>query len=459
MKKNKNTSVLFVVACLFFLVGSFLLSGCESSRVGPDLPTPNPPAPPAQPLVLKGSVVDSKTGGAVSGATVQMLKQDGTTVTTIATDATGNFSYDITTLNLAVLKITATATGFGFSFVYATVDLVNKAVQTVAIPLDKIQTTAVNLTPAGGTVTIPTNNESVSGQGVTIVVPANAVTQNVTVAASQVSVNNVPPPLNSAASTQVGVTNLTPAGIIFAQPVRLSIPLPYEMNTGDLLPIQELVNNNWVSSSLSATVDNTFTTANVNVTKTAQYALTDNTVISGTVSGSIISNDDGSKTFSLSKVLETKEYGFSSGTLNITDLTGSRVWTVTKTKKGIRNLPADPWWINQLRQRYGASLFVGFTGLSSTTTFPVPFYVPWPGIPPKAATPDGAGNIDYPGVTGSWSVRVTVTSTSASLFNPPAKIENAFWLIQVTSVTNSWVISKKEWVWTGHNQGAVSYPF
>jgi len=456
MKKNKNTSVLFVVTCLFFLVGSLLLSSCESSRVGPELPTPNPPAPPAQPLVLKGTVVDSKTGGAVSGATVQVLKQDGSTVTTLATDATGTFSYDITTLNQAVLKVTATATGYGFAFVYATIDLVNKAAQVVIVPLDKIQTTTVNLTPLGGTTTVP-SNESVSGQGVTITVPANAVTQNTTVSVSQVPVNNVPPPTNSASTTQVGVTNLQPAGITFAQPVRLSFPLPYEFNPADQVPLQELVNNNWTSASLNAVVDNTGLIANVNITKTAQYALTDNTVVSGSVSGSIISNDNNSITLTLNKVLDTRQYTFSSGTLNITDLTGSRVWTVTKTKKGIRNLPSDIWWINVLKQRHGSDRFVGFTGLSSTTTFPVPFSVPWQGIPPKAATSDGAGNIDYPGQSGNWSVRVTVTSTSITTIN--VSLENNFWKITVTAITNSWVISQKEWIWTGHNQGAISYPF
>ncbi len=456
MKKNKNTSVLFVVACLFFLVGSLLLSSCESSRVGPELPTPNPPAPPAQPLVLKGSVVDSKTGGAVSGATVQVLKQDGSTVTTLATDATGAFSYDITTLNQSVLKVTATASGYGFSFVYATIDLVNKAAQVVAIPLDKIQTTAINLTPTGGTATVP-SNESVSGQGVTITVPPNAVTQNTAVTAAQVSVNNVPPPTNSASTTQVGVTNLQPAGITFAQPVKLSFPLPYEFNPGDQISLQELVNNNWTSANLNAAVDNTGLIANVNITKTAQYALTDNTVVSGSVSGSIISSDNNSVTLTLNKVLDTRQYTFSSGTLNITDLTGSRVWTVTKTKKGIRNLPGDVWVVNTFRQRFGADRFVGFTGISSTTTFPVPYIVPWPGIPPKAATPDGAGNVDYPGQSGNWSVRVTVTSTSTTTVN--ISIENNFWKITVTAITNSWVISQKEWIWTGHNQGAVSYPF
>ncbi len=456
MKKNKNTSVLFVVSFLFLLIGSLLLYSCESSRVGPQLPTPNPPAPPAQPLVLKGTVVDSKTGGAVSGATVQVLKQDGSTVTTLATDATGAFSYDITTLNQSVLKVTATAAGYGFAFVYATIDLVNKAAQIVAIPLDKIQTTAINLTPAGGSATVP-SGESVSGQGVTITVPPNAVTQNTTVTASQVNVNNVPPPTNSATTTQVGVTNLQPPGITFAQPVRLSFPLPYEFNPADAVPLQELVNNIWTSANLNAVVDNTGLIANVNITKTAQYALTDNTVVSGSVSGSIISSDNNSVTFSLSKILETRQYTFSSGTLNITDLTGSRVWTVTKTQKGARKLPSDVWVANTFRQRFGVGGFVGFTGISSTTTFPVLFSVPWTGIPPKAATPDGAGNVDYPGQSGSWSVRVTVTSTSTTTVN--ISIENNSWRITVTAITNSWQITQKEWIWTGHNQGAVSYPF
>lgn len=453
MKKNKNTSVIFAFSLMFLLVGTLLFSSCESSRVGPQLPAPNPPAPPAQPLVLKGTVVDSKTSAVVPNATVQVLKQDGSTVTTLATDAAGVFSYDITTLNQAVLKVTATKTGYGSAFVYATIDLVNKAAEVVTVPLDKIQTTTINLTPSGGTATVP-SNESVSGQGVTLTVPANAVTQNTTVTVSQVNVNNVPPPINSTTTTQVGVTNLQPAGITFAQPVKLSFPLPYQFNPGDQIPLQELINNNWVNSNLTATVDNTGLIANVNITKTAQYALLDNTVVSGTVSGSIISSDNKSVTFSLNKILETRQYSFSSGTLFITNLTGSRIWTVTRTQK--QSLPSS-WWTNVLRQMFGSGIFAGFTGFSSTTTFPVQFSVPWPGIPPKAATSDGAGNVDYPGQTGSWSVRVTVTSTSTTTIN--VVMENSYWKITTTAVTNSWLITQKEWIWTGHNQGAVSYPF
>lgn len=454
MKKNKNTSVIFAFPLILLLVSSLLLSSCESSRVGPELPAPNPPAPPAQPLVLKGTVVDSKTSATVSSATVQVLKQDGSTVTTLTTDASGAFSYDITTLNQAVLKVTATKTGYGSAFVYATIDLVNKSAPIVSVPLDKIQTTSINLTPSGGSATVP-SNESVSGQSITLTVPANAVTQNVTLTAAQVPVNNVPPPTNSSTTAQVGVTNLQPAGITFAQPVKLSFPLPYQFNPGDQIPLQELVNNNWVNSNLTATVDNTGLIANVNITKTAQYALLDNTAVSGTVSGSIISSDNKSVTFSLNKILETRQYSFSSGFLFITDLTGSRIWTVTRTQK--QSLPSSSWWTNVLRQFFGSGIFAGFTGSSSTTTFPVQFSVPWPGIPPKAATSDGAGNVDYPGQTGSWSVRVTVTSTSTTTVN--VVMENSYWKITTTAITNSWQITQKEWIWTGHNQGAVSYPF
>jgi len=121
-------------------------------------------------------------------------------------------------------------------------------------------------------------------------------------------------------------------------------------------------------------------------------------------------------------------------------------------------LPSDSWIANTFKQRFGVDAFEGFTGISATTTFPVSFSVPWPGIPPKAADQTtGAGNVDYPGVSGSWSVRVTVSSTSTTTVN--VSIENARWKISVTGVTNSWQITKREWVWTGHNQGSVYYNF
>jgi hypothetical protein len=454
---NKKKTFFQVLAIITFLIAGFIFSSCESSRVGPQLPTPNPPAPPAQPLVLKGNVFDSKTNGAISGAAVQILKQDGSSVASVATDAAGAFSYDITTLNQAVLKVTATASGYGFSFVYANIDLTNKAAEIVRIPIDKIQTTTVNLTPTGGTATVP-SNESVSGQNVALTFPPNAVTTNTTVSVAQVAVNNVPPPTNAAASTQVGVATLQPVGITFAQPVRLTFPLPFEFNAGEQIPIQELVNNVWTATTLNAVVDNTLLLANVNITKTSQYSLVDNTVVSGTATGSILPYDNKSFEVKLNKILEDRQYTFSSGTLNITDLTGSKVWTVTKTKKGNLNLPSDSWIANTFKQRFGVDAFEGFTGISATTTFPVSFSVPWPGIPPKAADQTtGAGNVDYPGVSGSWSVRVTVSSTSTTTVN--VSIENARWKISVTGVTNSWQITKREWVWTGHNQGSVYYNF
>jgi hypothetical protein len=52
MKRKKTTYS--VVSFLLLLIVSLVLSSCESSRVGPDIGRPNPPAPGSVPLILNG---------------------------------------------------------------------------------------------------------------------------------------------------------------------------------------------------------------------------------------------------------------------------------------------------------------------------------------------------------------------------------------------------------------------
>lgn len=454
MNNKKTTNIYRVVSFLFVLVASVLLSSCESSRVGPDVGKPNVGTPPEQPLVLNGNVVDSKTSGSVPGATVQILRQDGTLIVPLSADASGNFSYDVSTVNQAVLKVTATASGYGYSFVFAKVDLVNKATQNVTVPLDKIQATAVNLTPTGGTANIP-NTESKTGQPVSIAVPAAAVSQNTTVQVSAVTVNNVPPPTNATNNAQAAVANLQPVGVTFSKPVVLSFSLPYQFKAGDLIPLVEFSNNNWQASTSNATVDAGGYIANVNISKTAQYALLDNTKVTGAISSSVVKVESNSSALKkVSQILTPRVYNFSGGTLNIS-LPASYVVTQTFSNV-ITTTPGDKWLWNTLAQRFGAAL-AGFAGAG---TYPYTYKesVPWPGIPPNAADPaTGAGNKDFPGNTGSWSVRVTVDNDTQSAGS--VSVVNPYWTATITVTNNTYKITSKQWIWTGHNQGEIGYSF
>lgn len=456
--KNKTTYLSVVVSFLSLLVFTFLLSSCESSRVGPEIPRPNPPAAPQAALVMGGSVVDSKTGGGVFGATVEIFKADGTKVATTTTDNVGGFLYDISNVNAAILKVTATASGYGFAFVNAKVDLTNRSAQAVTIPIDKIVSTSVTLTPTGGTATTP-STESKANQPVTITVPPAAVAQNTTIQVAQVPVNNVPAPTNSGSNTQVGIANLQPAGVTFSKAVTLSFPLPYKFKVGDKIQLNEFANGAWQSSTLSATVDNTGYIANVDITKTAQYSLLDNTKISGSFSGSIISSDGSIQLNSLSKdtkVLEERSFSFSSGTLNVT-LPGSFVMARTFSNVAIE-APTDEWLFNTLEQRYG-SVFARVTA-PGTYPYNVLFNVPWPGAAanPNKLNADGSGNKNRPGESGDWSLKVVYGSVSVQVAN--IVLDNTgYWTVTVTATNNGWTELRRTWVWTPHNQGGITFEY
>src|SRR3989339_883426 len=88
--KNKKTST-FAMAISLMFVGMIVFSSCESSRVGPELPRPNPPAPPAQPLVLSGFVKDAGDHSIIAGAAVKL---EGTSLSS-TTDNNGKYNFNL----------------------------------------------------------------------------------------------------------------------------------------------------------------------------------------------------------------------------------------------------------------------------------------------------------------------------------------------------------------------------
>jgi hypothetical protein len=451
----KRSDFPIVFSFVLLLAGSFFFSGCESSRVGPEV-TINTPPPAAAPLVLQGSVYNSKTNSGVSGATVGVFKPDGTTIALIATNTSGNFSYDVSTLTNTSYKISATASGFGSAFTNAKVDPANRTADIVSIPLDPVVSVSVNLTPTGGTAGGSVNTESKSGGVATLTVPANAVTSNTAISVSTPQVNNVPLPTSASTTAQVGVTNLTPAGITFAKAVNLSYPLPYQFKAGDLIPVMELVSGNWQVSTFNATVDNAGYTASMSLTKTGQFALFDNAKISGTVNTSIqYSNENASypPMLKATQTLETRS--FSLGGSNVTAvLPNIFSWTKTVSNQ-LLDPPTDEWIFNTLTQRYG-TVFALSAG-SGTQTVNGSYLITWPGVPVSLTVNNsGSGNAEFPNDTGSWSLIVsyeTVTTTFATVqIDNPGK-----WTINITGSETSWreQSGSRQWKWTGHNQGKI----
>ena len=420
-------------------VSSVLVSSCKSDSNTE--PAYNPPAAAAAPITVAGNVVNAETNAGLVGATVEIYKPDGSKVATITSGAAGAFSYDVSNVRSTSLKVTAKATGFGFGFTTSKVDTAKKTAQVVAIPLDPVATVQATITPSGGTVTSPTVTESKANQPLTMTIPAGAVAQNTSVQMAAIPVNNVTPPANANASAQVGVANLTPAGVTFSAPVTLSFPLPYKFKANDEIAISEFVNGAWQNTSLKAVVNSTGYVATVNVTKTSQYALVDNT----TFAGNVALGKSGS-------VLEERSFTFSQGILNA-ELPGSITFTRNSTNV-VTEVPTDEWIFNNLAQRYG----VVFAKVDAPGTTPstIKFNVSWPGpaANPNKQNADGSGNKNRPGESGSWSRKVVFESYSEQFAN--VSLDNpGYCKVTVSGTAVYWREKQRIWVWTPHNQGGV----
>jgi hypothetical protein len=458
MNRSNTSSVFRILAFLTIIISGMFISSCESSRIGPTVPTPNPESPTPPALLITGNVVDSKAGSTVTSANVSISKQDGTAIATVVTDNTGAFSYDISNVNQSVLKVAASATGFGSSFVYANVDLTNRSVNYISVPIDKLTATAVTLTSSGGSTTL-SSTESKTSQPLTITVPQGSVTTNTSLQVMQVPVNNVPPPTNAGNTTQVGIASLLPAGITFAKPVTLSFPLPYQFKAGDQIQLNSLTTNNtWQNTNLTATVDNSGYIANVNITQTNQYSLLDNTSITGSVTSSLVSskdNLDSKVLLKTSEILDTRSVTLT-GSTTTTSLPVTA--TLAITFSNVQTSEAGfQWLLDVLQQTYG-NLFLKFTG-NGSVNYNVQKVLNWPSTsnPNALNQSTGQGNLQYPNDTGSWSVVFNLASSTNTWCD--LTIRSAYWTAHVVGTTTAWSISSRNWVWTGHNQGTVSYTF
>ena len=452
----KKSNFLIVFSFVLLLAGSFFLNGCESSRVGPEVVVNTPPPAPA-PLVLQGSVYNSKTGLGVANATVGIYKLDGTTISTVATAGDGSFNYDVSNLTNTSYKVTATASGFGLAFINAKVNPTTRTADIVQIPLDPIVTTVIGLTPAGGTAAGTTNTESKSGAQATLTVPPNAVTTNTQITLSTPQVNNVPPPAAATTTAQVGVTNLTPAGVTFAKPVTLTFPLPYQFKAGDAVPVAELVNGAWQASTATSVVDNAGYTSTLTLSKTGQYSLLDNVKISGSTSTSIHSGNNEQASYppmlKATNTLDTRTLTLTGSNI-VPVLPVTTVWTKAITNQ-LLDPPTDEWIFNTLTQRYGVAF--ALAAGSGTQTINTPYLITWPGVPAALTVGgSGSGNAEFPNDTGNWSLILVYETFTTQLAN--VVIENSGkWTVTVTGVKTEWreQAGSRQWKWTGHNQGKI----
>jgi len=284
-KKQKKLISLFS-SFIVIVFGILFFSSCESSRVGPYVPPPNPPAPPPQPIVLTGFVRDISNLSGIPGATVKILKADNSIVTTLLTDNSGKFSYDVTNITDNTLSVMGTKDGYGQSTKIAEI---NKALNIAAVSdiiLTKLVVVSAPVTPAAGGQASTTNTQSVSTTPVSVTVPPNAVPQNITLTVAAVPAAQLPKPPTANTSVQSAV-QLGPSGVTFLQPVTVVFPLPNKKAAGSTLSVIRLnpTTNIWENRNIIATVDASGTAASAKLTSFSANAVQDNlsiTVATGT---------------------------------------------------------------------------------------------------------------------------------------------------------------------------------
>ncbi len=455
MKNKKTTSAFVVVSFFFLLVGSFVLSSCETSRVGPELPRPNPPAPPAQPLVLVGTVIDASTSIGVSGATVNLIKLSGQAVASTTTDGSGLYQFDVSALTETEVVVNATKTGYGFSSVTAQLNKGTNSASVSSLKLTKIVTSPpVTVTATTGGSTSTTSTESKAPTPVTVTIPPGAVSTPTQITVAAVPLTSTPAPTAAASvQNQLGVSSLQPAGVNFSKPVTLTFPLPVYTVPGTQLAVQKLntTTNTWEVTTLKAVVGSDGLVATLDVTSTGQYALMDDIGLTEqTVSGSIVTEDGITLTTKLLK--ETLEplgeeyYGLQSGSTTIFKQGSYNIVEFLTT--GLP--PSFTWRRNLLGQRRRIILS------DVTTFFSIPFSFNFPQLPSTFIRDGVQYNPNKPNEAGNWEYRWYIVDRTRVFEFTVAK--GTFWSVKDRLTIRDWVhvTIKIGFYWIAHNQGGVA---
>ncbi|MCX6171174.1 MAG: hypothetical protein NTX65_17715 [Ignavibacteriales bacterium] len=428
--KNHKTTAMYTVGSFFFLIfGLLLLSSCESSRIGPELPQPNPPAAAAQPLILNSYVKDASNQIGISGATVKIVRTDGIVLATSLSDNSGKFSYDASAITDNSLSVNATKDGYSFGSRIATLNKVANSAIVSDILLTKLQVASTTVTVATGGNASTTNTQSVSNQPLTVQVPSNAVSSNVQLTVSSIPAGQIPRP--TAANTSiVSAGQFGPSGTQFSQPVTISFPLPYSRTPGTTFSLMQLNESTgaYTNSGFTATVNADGTSASAQVTHFTTYTLQEgvtltlNTPSSSTANEFYIALTSGSESRTLS-------------TVNAISLSGT----------GTVN---ELWLKDEIASRLSFS--IGST--SQTLSFNIIAL-------PSQYIQNGVqvGPAGHENEKGNWEFRsyyaLQTTSTTGTA-------TGASWTRTLTATNQQWLIVHQGWYWVPHDQGGIFFgPF
>ncbi len=457
---NKKKNFLVVFSFLVVLVGAMVFSGCETSRVAPELPRPNPPAPAPQSVILSGYVLDGGTGGGIPNATVSLTKLDGTVVSTSVTNASGLYSFNLTALNVtdATLNVRTNVTGYGYAFRIATYDKAIGSAGVTPIILTKIASvTTVTIGTAGGAATTPPTSDSKATTPVGVTVPPNAVPANTQVTVAAVPVVSTPPPSVSTAAQNITSSNnlVAPGVTTFGVPVTMTFNLPFPEPAGTTIPLLLLntTTNRWENAGINATVNATELVATAQVTKPGQYALL------GEVG---LSEQGGSgKILIQNEVFETpllkKELGVNDALIELTPTFLSATHTgpsdpppfVTVISGNPAHIPSNSFLYGLLQSVFGVNFLNSGLRYQETFTYNLPATLN------GALTTRNGIIIGPPGKeneSGDYIFRISIKETLVNKVYRISKITGRAWVLTVTDP--SYVVTKTaEWIWRTHNQG------
>ena len=420
--KNKKTST-FAMAISLMFVGMIVFSSCESSRVGPELPRPNPPAPPAQPLVLSGFVKDAGDHSIIAGAAVKL---EGTSLSS-TTDNNGKYNFNLSSTTGTSFTVSASKTGYGFDAKVPSINRTTNVAIVQDILLAKLQVVTAPVTVATGGSATTTNNQSVASQPLTVTVPPNAVTQPITLTTSAIPAGQLPQPTTTASASVQSAGQFGPSGTQFQQPVTINFPLPSPQTAGKTFSLLQLneQTQTYTNSGFTATVNADGTSASSPVTHFTIYAIAEDAVLNTT---------DGTPTIGSEDYL-----GLQSGS-------ATRIYTATNTLtlSGGSGTVSDNWLKDVISQK----LKIDFT--STSTTIGGNF----PQLPANFVQNGLQTNPNNPGTSGNWEYRWYVNKSTTT---STGTASGTGWTRNVNIVQESWVIvtAKTGWYWILHNQGGA----
>jgi hypothetical protein len=429
---RKRTKVDYSILLLFFfMIGSFLLTSCESSRVGPQVPQPNPPAPSAQPLVLNGYVKDASSKSGIVGAAVKIVKSDGTIVSSLLSDNNGRFSFDASNVTETTLYVGAAKDGYAYGTRAASLNKTANSASVSDILLSKLTVATTTITVAGGGSTSVPNTQSVANQPLTVQVPANAVSSGVTISVASVPAGQLPQPTGTS-QVILSAGQFGPSGTQFSQPITITFPLPYAQTPGTIYPLLILNEQTgaYTNSGFSATVNADGTTASAQVTHFTTYILP-------SAQGEITLNLGSPSTSLGTEQIQALTSGSIEKDLGIVN-------TISVTGAG-----ADEDWLkDEIAGKLNISLA---SGNKSTLTFNMD------GLPAQYIVNNvQVGPSGHENEKGNWEKR-TYYVLQTTTVNGTASGPN--WNATATATLQSWVILRSEWYWISHDQGGSFGPF